>query len=173
MNQDIRAPHRTVGTSVVVALANGLGLGYSPIASGTVGTLWGVALVCALAWLAIPLSVYIAVCVVGVLLAIPICHVAERVYGTKDDGRIVADEYLTFPICLLGLTPYIFTFWWLLPLAFVSCRIFDILKLPPARQLERVPGGAGITLDDVFASGYSLVVNWVIFYWLTGITPTG
>lgn len=153
----------------VTALASGFGLGYSPVASGTVGSAWGVLIVLGLAWADLSLAAYIAVCIFFVLICIPICHVAEGVYRTKDDGRIVADEYLTFPICMIGLTPYIFTYWWLLPMAFVSCRIFDILKLPPARQLERVPGGAGITLDDLFASLYSLVANWVAFHWLKDV----
>ena len=38
---------------------------------------------------------------------------------------------------------------------FVMFRFFDISKLPPARQLERLPGGLGVMADDWAAAVYS------------------
>ncbi len=146
----------------VTFLATGLGLGYSPFAPGTVGSIWGVLIVIGMASLELGLERYILMSVGLTLIAIPICGIAEQVFQKKDDGRIVADEYLTFPICMIGL-PVSMEYWWVLPLAFCTNRFFDILKLPPARQLERVPGGAGITLDDAAASLYSLAANWVVY----------
>jgi phosphatidylglycerophosphatase A len=148
---------------LAVILANGFGLGLSPVASGTVGTLLALPIV----WLCSRLLVlpggWIWQCVVALVLtlvAIPICGVAETHYGTKDDGRVVADEYLTFPICMIGLP------WhpWVVLVAFLTCRFFDIVKLPPANQLQRVRGGTGIVIDDVFASLYSLAVNHLIVW---------
>ncbi len=163
---------------IAVLLANGFGLGLSPIASGTVGTLlafpivWGF---CRL--LEMPqgevwtfsavlaqrtgLMYQVLVAIALSLIAIPICGVAEKHYGTKDDGRVVADEYLTFPICMIGLP------WnpWVLLVAFLSCRVFDIVKPPPANQLQSIGGGTGIVIDDVFASFYSLIFNH-LFVWL-------
>jgi phosphatidylglycerophosphatase A len=46
--------------------------------------------------------------------------------------------------------------------AFVLFRIFDVIKPPPARQLEKLPGGYGIVMDDVFAGFYSLLVYHVL-----------
>jgi phosphatidylglycerophosphatase A len=94
------------------------------------------------------------------LLAIPICDVAEKHFGRKDDGRIVADEFMTFPIGLLGLplSP------WLLALAFFTNRVFDVLKPFPANRLQRLPGGLGIVVDDGVAALYSLLVNHVVYY---------
>ena len=147
----------------ITHLATGFGLGYSPFASGTVGSLWGVLIVLGLSALDIGLAVYIGICVALTALAIPICHIAEQVFQKKDDGRIVADEFLTFPICMIGL-PVSMEYGWVLLLAFCSNRFFDILKLPPARQFERIPGGAGITLDDAASSIYSLAANWAVFW---------
>ncbi len=42
--------------------------------------------------------------------------------------------------------------------AFVLFRAFDILKPPPVRQLERLPGGTGIVLDDAMAGVYAALV---------------
>ena len=137
---------------VVLLLATGCGLGYSPVASGTVGTLPGVVLavgLCSFGWV-----VQVAVCVALTLVSITICDRADRIFGVKDDGRIVADEYLTFPICAIGLP--LLTHPWLIPAAFVVARIMDIVKIPPADQAQEIPGGTGIVLDDMIANIYAL-----------------
>jgi phosphatidylglycerophosphatase A len=40
-------------------------------------------------------------------------------------------------------------------------RLFDIWKPPPVRQLEALPGGWGINLDDVMAGVYAALVLFV------------
>ncbi len=147
----------------VAFVATGFGLGYSPVAPGTVGSVWGVVIVLGMAALELDLWRFIVMCVGLTLIAIPMCGIAEQVFQKKDDRRIVADEYMTFPICMIGL-PVSLEYWWVLPLAFCTNRFFDILKLPPARQFERIRGGAGITLDDAAASVYSLGANWAVFW---------
>ena len=149
-----------------VALATGLGLGYSPFAPGTVGSIWGVLLVLVLhprvAW---PGQVLIAAILCA--LAVPICDTAERRFGRKDPHCIVADEYLTFPLCMIGL-PVAWSAWWIFPVAFASNRFFDIVKLPPANQLQALRGGWGIVADDVFAALYSLAANHAAYHLLRG-----
>lgn len=155
----------TIWKRFSVVLATGFGLGYCPVAPGTVGSLWGVLIVLLahprLAWpgqaaLALLLS----------LAAVPICDRAEKHFGQKDPHCIVADEYLTFPISMIGL-PVSWAAWWILPLAFATNRFFDIVKLPPADGLQRLPGGWGVVLDDVFAALYSLAANHAAVYLVT------
>ena len=142
-------------------LATGFNLGRIPIASGTFGSLLGIPIVLAFALIPLHWAWQVPVCAALVACAVPVCDVAERILGKKDDGRIVADEYLTFPICMIGLP------WpehlWLLPVAFVVCRAMDIVKPFPAHRLQRLRGGLGITIDDVIASLYALGINWAIF----------
>jgi phosphatidylglycerophosphatase A len=152
----------------VILLATGFGLGLAPVASGTAGTLPGILILLALAplWSGSVLW-QIVVAAVLCLLAVPICDVAERHFGKKDDGRIVADEYLTFPVCMIGL-PLVP---WMLAVAFITCRVFDVLKPPPARQFQALPGGLGIVADDVMSNLYCLALNHLIYagvvrYWL-------
>ncbi|MDZ4198227.1 MAG: phosphatidylglycerophosphatase A [Kiritimatiellia bacterium] len=160
-------PRRTLGMAIGAVMASGLGLGLSPIASGTVGTLWGVLLV-VLVWPIMPHAGFqAALALILTLAAIPICEAGERWYRTKDDGRIVADEFLTFPICMIGL-PFHPEMIWVLGMAFLTCRMFDIVKPPPARGLQRLHGGFGIVIDDVIASLYSLALNHLIF-WISRI----
>ena len=103
-----------------------------------------------------------AAVVVGLAaLAIPICGWGEGHFGRKDDPRIVADEYLSLPICLVGL-PWV-EHLWLLPAAFVVHRLMDIIKPPPARQAQKLRGGLGVALDDTVSSLYALALNHVIY----------
>jgi len=44
-------------------------------------------------------------------------------------------------------------------------RFFDIAKVFPASTLKKLPGGAGIVLDDVMAGIYTLVILRLIFSW--------
>jgi len=146
---------------IALLLATGFGLGLSPFASGTVGTVLGVAIAVAMSGLGQLWQVGLAVALVA--LAVPVCDAAEAIYGRKDDGRIVADEYLTFPLCVLWL-PWV-AHPWLLGLAFVTHRVLDIIKPPPARQLQAVKGGVGIVVDDLVSSLYALAVNHAV-WWL-------
>lgn len=145
---------------LLLLLAKGFGLGLSPVAPGTMGALLGIPLAYAVALLSTGWE--IAVCAVLSVIAVPICEIGERELGRKDDRRIVADEYLTFPICLIGLP------WrehlWLLGVAFVISRISDIIKPPPARQSQALAGGLGIVADDVLACLYTLAANHLVWW---------
>ncbi len=144
-----------------VWIATGFGLGNSPYASGTVGSLLGIPLVLAMSPL--PWAGQAAVAAALALLCIPICTVAEAALGgEKDNPRIVADEYLTFPLCMLGLPWLEPGNLWMLPMAFAVCRAMDILKPFPAWRLQALPGGLGITIDDIVASLYALGINWLL-----------
>ncbi|MFU8780213.1 MAG: phosphatidylglycerophosphatase A [Kiritimatiellia bacterium] len=147
---------------VAVFFATGFGTGFSPFASGTVGTLPAIPFVY-FVWPLLDWPVQAVVATGLALLAIPICSAAERQFRTKDDGRIVADEYMTFPICMIGLPGNSLL---MLAIAFVTCRLFDILKPEPADRLQAIKGGTGIVLDDVVASLYSLAVNHVIYHFV-------
>ncbi len=152
---------------ITIAVATGFGLGKAPVASGTFGALLGLPLALGVTVLHEHLYLQISICAALSLLAVPICDAAERYFGEKDDGRIVADEYLTLPICVIGLPiarmmreGQVMQGLSLLGTAFVLSRICDILKPTPARQLQRVKGGLGIVLDDVFASFYALILTY-------------
>jgi phosphatidylglycerophosphatase A len=150
---------------LTLLVATGFGLGYAPIASGTFGTLPGVLLV-ALLWPRLPWPVQAVLAVLLALAAIPACDVAERHFRRKDDGRIVADEYLAFPLSTIGLSQAALSPAWLL-VPFLTFRFFDIVKPPPARGLQRLPGGTGIVIDDVIAALYALAVNHLVFAMLS------
>jgi len=87
------------------------------------------------------------------LLGIPAATIVARESGREDPGHVVIDEVAGQLIALIGLTPT----WPHAALALVLFRAFDIFKPPPIRQLERLPAGTGIMLDDVAAGLFALV----------------
>jgi len=134
-------------------LASNAGLGYSPVAPGTVGTLAGIPVFYLLAPLPAPLF---ALTWVGLLfLAFWAAGTAGRIYGVVDDGRIVIDELVGYLVTVAFL-PFS---WTTAALGFLLFRFFDITKIPPARWFDqKLKNGYGVVLDDVVAGVYGAIV---------------
>ena len=146
---------------LVLFLATGCGIGlFVPFAPGTFGSLPGVALAWWMASWASSVQALVALALAAA--AIPVCSIAEKMLGVKDDGRITADEWMLYPIAVLGLPLQTLPFW-ALAVFFDVVRLVDIVKPPPARQLQAFHGGFGIVIDDFFANLYSLAINWTIY----------
>ena len=142
-------------------IATGFGLGLvAPVAPGTIGSIPGVALAY---WVStLPFFLQPIVCLAFTLMAIPFCDVAEKMLGIKDDGRITADEWMLYPIALIGI-PLTELPWQAMALFFVVIRMVDILKPWPCKGLQAIPGGRGIVIDDFLANLYSLAINWCLY----------
>ena len=152
---------RTFAEKATLFAATGCGLGLvAPFAPGTVGSLPGVAL--AYATTLLPVWAQIAACLALALLAVPVCGAAERILGIRDDGRISADEWMLYPIALVGI-PLNDLPWWSMAVFFCVVRAVDIVKPPPAGRLQALPGGLGVVADDFMANVYSLAANWVVY----------
>ena len=152
---------RTFWDKVNLFVATGFGIGLVvPFAPGTFGSAAGVAL--AYATTLLPVWAQVVACLGLTLAAISFCGSAERMLGIKDDGRITADEWMLYPIALVGI-PLAALPWWSMIVFFFVVRAIDIIKPWPARNLQSIPGGRGIVIDDFFANLYSLAVNWMIY----------
>jgi phosphatidylglycerophosphatase A len=143
-------------TKLGVQLATWFGCGYSPVAPGTAGSL--AALV-----IGILLHEYAGFTgwhflVLAAVLFVPATWAATitaDVKKLKDPQIVVVDEVLGQWVSLAGAR----TLNWKSYLAaFALFRLFDIWKPPPVRQLEALPGGLGINLDDVMAGVYAALV---------------
>lgn len=89
----------------------------------------------------------------AILAGIPAATSAARLRGIKDPQFVVIDEVAGQWIALL-LAPVT---WKTMLAGFILFRGFDILKPPPIRQLEQLPEGSGIVLDDVAAGIFGLI----------------
>jgi phosphatidylglycerophosphatase A len=107
------------------------------------------------------LPVLMAATLVTFGLSVWSAGVAEKFYG-HDARKIVIDEWagmlLTFWLIPLSLTNY--------AIAFFAFRFFDVVKIPPATQCERLPGGWGITMDDMVAGAQACLVTHGIIWGL-------
>ena len=134
-------------------LATGFGVGYSPVAPGTLGTLVAIPIYYFLS--DIPSPLYEITLIGFFFLSVWISENAETSFGKKDDQRIVIDEIIGFLITMLWVpktVPFII-------IGFFLFRFFDILKPFPIRLLEKgLKGGYGVVLDDVAAGAYANIV---------------
>ncbi|WP_024538866.1 phosphatidylglycerophosphatase A family protein [Comamonas badia] len=145
-------------------IALGFGSGLSPVAPGTVGTLWGwLAFVVVQQWLSLPQLALVT------LAALPVgwwaCTVTARHMGIADPGAVVWDEIVAIWLILLLVMPT-----GLLGqlLAFALFRFFDTVKPGPVGWADKHfkgmgwRGGFGILFDDVVAALCTLLV---IAFW--------
>ncbi|MFQ5699559.1 MAG: phosphatidylglycerophosphatase A [Myxococcota bacterium] len=146
--------------NLVLFIATGAGTGYLPVAPGTFGSALGVVLWAGLAAISSPASLGYAAATLAVTgVGVWAADRAEQILGLKDDGRITVDEVAGQLIALAFL-----------PLSigvgaagFVLFRLFDILKPPPVRALEALPGGLGVMLDDVLAGIYANLAGQLLW----------
>jgi len=144
-------PRPGVLDRLAVLIATVFGVGYAPIAPGTVGSIVTVVFLGFFPFSRVGLVVFLVlVVVIGTWAA----HRAERVIGGKDPGAIVIDEVagMTLSVIAFPLTPEV------LAAGLALFRVFDVIKPPPARESQRIKGGVGVMIDDLIAGLYALAI---------------
>ena len=82
-------------------------------------------------------------------------------FKQKDPKEIVIDEYIGQMIPLIACGNNIY----LILVAFISFRFFDITKIYPANIFDKkVEGPLGVIGDDIIAGIYSLMIIFIIKY---------
>jgi phosphatidylglycerophosphatase A len=153
---------------LVLCLAQGFYIGRIPFAPGTLGSMLG------LGWFALLVATghfwsYALGCGAGIAVSIWSCGRAEKILGRTDPGSVVMDEVAALPLCFAswlwlsrwehGTLPDASFFfrqptWIGTVVLFAAFRLFDIWKPWPVRQSQALPGGWGVTIDDVLAAVY-------------------
>src|SRR5712691_9149760 len=175
---------RTIGDYLALAIAT-CGVGYFPIAPGTMGSLVGVGIFVKLqpvifdfyqtylwhhggdddAWRLFGLSLFWTSVLMILVIALSLIGIwaasrAERLFGKKDPKQVVIDEVVG------QLVTFVFVFHSIgligIIIGFVLFRAFDIIKPYPIRRVEGLHGGLGIVGDDIVAGLYAGTVLLVI-----------
>lgn len=154
-------------TPLLVWLAQGFGVGRIPWGPGTWGSILGVIWYWALAAWSPSLVWFYIVALLAVVAAISVCGQAEILLGQHDPPSVVLDEIVALPFC------FSLTIWMVGKPAinspaflreaiagFVLFRVFDITKPPPIRQLQKLPGGWGVVIDDLAAALVAALCLW-------------
>jgi phosphatidylglycerophosphatase A len=145
-------------TTMRKLIATFFGAGLSPIAPGTVGSLFASAVVYLL-WSCFKPNIQIALViglVVACMAALSLGNWAIIHFKKLDPQPFVLDEVagIFLTNLFLPMPPH----WqpiYVIAVAFAAFRVFDIVKPPPVRQLELIPGRWGILLDDLAAAVYA------------------
>lgn len=149
-------------------LGTGFGVGYSPVAPGTAGSL----LACLMLWWlhqALPAQFSgnwqqapWLLLLIGLILFAGVwaANQLQAAWG-KDPSRIVIDEIAGMWISMLAVPVNIIN----LALAFVLFRLFDIWKPLGIRKIDQMSGGWGVMMDDVAAGtvAAALMHAWLFY----------
>jgi phosphatidylglycerophosphatase A len=135
-------------SSIALALATGLGVGYVRFAPGTFGSLLGLVV-----WAVMPSSLSTQALVIAVVFVGGAwsASVAERRLRSTDPGPVVIDEVLGM-LMTLFMNP---VGWFGALIGFFLFRFFDVVKPYPANRLEKLHGGVGVMADDAMAAIYA------------------
>ncbi len=138
-----------------ILLGTGLYSGFSPFASGTVGSVlaFGIYFIPGVQNQLIILFLIVIFSVIGIKLGTKF----EKVYG-KDPSEFTLDEFIGSWISLLFIPQNLI----LIISTFFLWRILDILKPFPANRLEKLSGGWGIMLDDIVSGLYTLLIMFIV-----------
>src|ERR1035441_4298540 len=180
-NVSLAEPRHLSAGPVKLWIAQGFGIGRIPVAPGTFGSVAGVL------WFVLLLGtanlwLFAAGTLAAIALSVWLCGAAEKTLGQTDPGSVVLDEIAAMPVCYLGWVailvwktgalPRCADFFtartWPLTLGvFAAFRFFDVIKPWPVYQSQSLPGGWGVTIDDVLAAVY---VNLVVLLVYAGKT---
>lgn len=158
---------------LLFAVATCCGLGYAPIFPGTAGALLGIAIYVPIA-LCVPSEPLQSVLIGIALLLSCIATVAlgpwaEQRFQRKDASCFVTDEVAGFLLTVLLFRAPSFAeqnIWLTILWAFPVTRVIDMVKVPPARQLEKIPSGWGVLADDLLGSLYAAGLLHLVKYFL-------
>lgn len=139
--------------------ATWFGCGYLTSAPGTVGSLAAIAIAWPLALAGFRNIHFLVLSLVFLYPGIRAADIVANESMRKDPQFIVVDEVLGQWLTFAGALRFN---WLTFLLGFALFRIFDIWKPPPIRLMERIPGGAGIVLDDMMAGVYAALVLFMV-----------
>ncbi|MBN1903057.1 phosphatidylglycerophosphatase A [Candidatus Sumerlaeota bacterium] len=145
----------------IMLIATGLGTGYLPI-SGTMASILAIVLFLPLSYFNTSENglflFYLSFTFFLTGLSIWSATIAEKWLKEKDPHKVVIDEIAGYfyAMLLLPAKP------WILASSFLLFRLFDIWKPFPIRQSQKLPGGVGITIDDILAGIYACAILHII-----------
>ena len=157
---------------LVLWIATYGGLGLSPKAPGTVGSIGTLPLAFVLAYFFGAYGI-IAAAVIVFIIGTWATDVIIRDSAEKDPGKVVIDEVagqlLTFVFIADSMLYHNLENWWLYLVGLLAFRFFDICKMGPVKWFDsKMKNAFGVMMDDVCAGLIGGVIIWgVITYFNT------
>lgn len=151
---------------IALIIATYCGLGLSPKAPGTVGSIGTIPLAFVLAYFCGTLGILIAailVTVAGILATDEVIRNQED----KDPGKVVIDEVAGQLLAFVFVADYLYhnvELWWIYAVGLATFRFFDICKMGPVKWFDsKMKNAYGVMLDDVCAGIMAGITVWMIY----------
>ena len=136
-------------------------VGFLPKLPGTFGTLAGAILYYFINSLYSPThTIMLIITIAIIIVSVVTSHYSMDIFDSEVPVCVVIDEVAGIFVAMLFI-PFSITN---LAIAFFLFRLFDVWKPLFVRTLERLPGGLGITMDDVGAGLISNLLIQIMIY---------
>ena len=139
------------------------GIGYSPIAPGTIGTIFSIVFLYFLIKF-VSYSFLVIIFLIILFTSLKLIEKYSNLLKSHDSSTIVIDEFLGIFLIILFYDYLKFTNDFIMfLLILILFRFFDILKIFPINLVDKnIKNSFGVVLDDLLAGVYSIIVLYSI-----------
>ena len=139
------------------------GIGYSPIAPGTIGSIFSIVFLYFLIKF-VSYSFLVIIFLITLFTSLKLIEKYSNLLKSHDSSTIVIDEFLGIFLIILFYDYLKFTNDFIMfLLILILFRFFDILKIFPINWVDKnIKNSFGVVLDDLLAGVYSIIVLYSI-----------
>ncbi|MFL2510084.1 MAG: phosphatidylglycerophosphatase A [Alphaproteobacteria bacterium] len=139
------------------------GIGYSPIAPGTIGSIFSIVFLYFLIKF-VSYSFLVIIFLIILFTSLKLIEKYSNLLKSHDSSTIVIDEFLGIFLIILFYDYLKFTNDFIMfLLILILFRFFDILKIFPINWVDKnIKNSFGVVLDDLLAGVYSIIVLYSI-----------
>ena len=139
------------------------GIGYSPIAPGTIGSIFSIVFLYFLIKF-VSYSFLVIIFLIILFTSLKLIEKYSNLLKSHDSSTIVIDEFLGIFLIILFYDYLKFTNDFIMfLLVLILFRFFDILKIFPINWVDKnIKNSFGVVLDDLLAGVYSIIVLYSI-----------
>ena len=139
------------------------GIGYSPIAPGTIGSIFSIVFLYFLTKF-VSYSFLVIIFLIILFTSLKLIEKYSNLLKSHDSSTIVIDEFLGIFLIILFYDYLKFTNDFIMfLLILILFRFFDILKIFPINWVDKnIKNSFGVVLDDLLAGVYSIIVLYSI-----------
>ena len=139
------------------------GIGYSPIAPGTIGSIFSIVFLYFLIKF-VSYSFLVIIFLIILFTSLKLIEKYSNLLKSHDSSTIVIDEFLGIFLIILFYDYLKFSNDFIMfLLILILFRFFDILKIFPINWVDKnIKNSFGVVLDDLLAGVYSIIVLYSI-----------
>ena len=148
---------------IILIFTTLFGIGYSPIAPGTIGSIFSIVFLYFLIKF-VSYSFLVIIFLIILFTSLKLIEKYSNLLKSHDSSTIVIDEFLGIFLIILFYDYLKFTNDFIMFfLILILFRFFDILKIFPINWVDKnIKNSFGVVLDDLLAGVYSIIVLYSI-----------